>query len=509
MWPAVQPEPPCNLRHLYAVSITQLRRMNHKQIGSETVGFDASPRRRLLVLTHDPDDKIDRRILLQTKLWRDKGWEVNIVAVALDQSIFQETLPTGENVFRIDGHRLLPVRDKYAYSDIVLDYYLFAMRCLSLVDRILYGTPEPTSTMLLPKWGLKRIIRRAFRLAPRIPIYFLSRLSRHRLTPWNYPLPFTESFLQLGRTLPSTVIMACDLPALPAATILAEAWNAKLTYDAHELYPEQSAFTPKATALMELWEGKCIKRVDLAYTVSPMIASRMAEKYSLHDAPKIFYNTPLFSAAGSRREKGRLRSAISARTDATVLLFHGILASNRNLGTLVKAFAVLKPSNAALVFLGYGEVAKYSKLAKATGNPNIFVLNAVPQDELPSWLLDATAVLIPYPAIDANTRYCLPNKLFDCIELGVPVLANSDLSCVKEIVDRYGVGRIAPMNSLGEMTDALASLLKQPPDLMAMQEGFAAARAAFGASTQMAKLDKWLSVTVDTWPGDTGFSHET
>jgi glycosyltransferase involved in cell wall biosynthesis len=60
--------------------------------------------------------------------------------------------------------------------------------------------------------------------------------------------------------------------------------------------------------------------------------------------------------------------------------------------------------------------------------------------------VEAGAGIIPYPDLDFNTAHCRPNKLFEFIAAGVPILA-SDLPELRLYVHDTGFGRIAPMLS--------------------------------------------------------------
>jgi hypothetical protein len=80
--------------------------------------------------------------------------------------------------------------------------------------------------------------------------------------------------------------------------------------------------------------------------------------------------------------------------------------------------------------------------------------------------------LIPYPAIDVNTTLCTPNKLFEFLVAGVPILAN-DLPELRRFVLGNKAGVTHPMGSPAEIAAAIDAMRRS--DLAAFRAGAAAA----------------------------------
>ena len=79
---------------------------------------------------------------------------------------------------------------------------------------------------------------------------------------------------------------------------------------------------------------------------------------------------------------------------------------------------------AHLVLLGYGGAgASSDALARgARFGGRIHVLDAVPPDDLLDWIATADVDAIPLQRPTLNHRLCTPNKLFESIAAGVPVV---------------------------------------------------------------------------------------
>ena len=68
-------------------------------------------------------------------------------------------------------------------------------------------------------------------------------------------------------------------------------------------------------------------------------------------------------------------------------------------------------------------ILKYIIITK-TINKKVFFFPAVEQSVLLEYSASADVGIIPYPHIDLNSYYCTPNKLFEFIQAGLPMIAN-------------------------------------------------------------------------------------
>jgi glycosyltransferase involved in cell wall biosynthesis len=109
-----------------------------------------------------------------------------------------------------------------------------------------------------------------------------------------------------------------------------------------------------------------------------------------------------------------------------------------------------------LVFMGYGEAQ--SELEEIAISRNltgrVHFKSAVSQAELLFWTASADAGVIPYQNIDMNNRYCSPNKLFEFILAGVPIIAN-DLPFLRSVIEGEGFGLVRRLDDEAAYAEAI------------------------------------------------------
>lgn len=304
-------------------------------------------------------------------------------------------------------------------------------------------------------------------------------VKRFRLVtrPWpkKYYIQFIKYFEVLfrmvvqGRRLKPDIIHANDLNTLPIGYFISRLAKCKLIYDSHELETDRSEkrfpfWFSRITAKME---KILAKKADVVITVSKSIAEVMAENLGINE-PIVIRNVPERYRYSSKPAIGPLRRSLNLNKEVPIVLYQGCIDPGRGIEVLVKAFTVIKNTEAVLVFLGDGQL-KESLMSFVTVNKlddRVYFHPSVPAGKLLNWTADATIGIHPMEDICLNHRYALPNKLFQYIQAGLPVIV-TDLPEMKRVVEEYRIGEVFPSgdyNKLAEKIDKLLSdinLLKE------------------------------------------------
>ena len=107
---------------------------------------------------------------------------------------------------------------------------------------------------------------------------------------------------------------------------------------------------------------------------------------------------------------------------------------------------------------GYGPLEGYVR-QRAQESGNIFFHEAVDPDVLLEYTASADYGISFIEDSCLSYRYCLPNKLFEYLMAGIPVVV-SNLVDVKALVAREGVGVVAEDNTATGLQRAVDSVLR-------------------------------------------------
>ena len=128
----------------------------------------------------------------------------------------------------------------------------------------------------------------------------------------------------------------------------------------------------------------------------------------------------------------------------------------------------------------------------------MFFHDAVGQDELLSYTASADAGVIPYmPRDELSVYWCTPNKLFEFMVAGLPILA-SDLPELRRFVTGQGIGLNRPMRTAREVADAIDEFLDT--DVAAFQHQVEIVRSDFTWAAQGARLIELYRDLLDREP---------
>jgi len=200
-------------------------------------------------------------------------------------------------------------------------------------------------------------------------------------------------------------------------------------YDSHELWPDMMLVPEPVKALARSIEKLLIRRADFVMTVNEFIATELASRYSLKRGPQVVYNCP-------RSDPLKVHKR---RTAAKIALYQGLYAPERGLENLVKAADYHLP-DIHLVFRGYGVIEQELR-SLSTGRKNVRFDTPVKMSRLVSAASEADVGLIPYLPTNLCNYLASPNKLFEYIQAGLPVIA-SDIPFMRKLILENDIGML-------------------------------------------------------------------
>jgi glycosyltransferase involved in cell wall biosynthesis len=221
---------------------------------------------------------------------------------------------------------------------------------------------------------------------------------------------------------------------LPLGVFLKRKYNALLVYDAHELETETSNLLGLKKIIWKIIEKLFIGYVDLVVVVGDLIADWYQDAYRIR-RPHVLLNTPNFRKT---QKKDLFRQIFNIAEDKLIFLYQGALMQNRGIELIIEAFKEYKPLKSVLVFMGYGILEPMINDASQQCD-NIYYLPAVSPDILLDYTSSADiGFAITQPA-SLSYYYSLPNKLFEYIMAGLPVVI-SDMKEMAKIVRENNIG---------------------------------------------------------------------
>lgn len=254
------------------------------------------------------------------------------------------------------------------------------------------------------------------------------------------------------------ILVTNDLDTLLPNFIISRLKKSVLFYDSHEYFTEVPELVARPH-IRNFWlsiEKFVFPKLKNVFTVNESIASIYTEKYKV--PVSVVRNLPFRSVS---KFSSVTRDGLGLPIDKKIFLFQGA-GINIDRGAEEAIEAIAKTENAALLFIGGGDVLSQlkEKVKAMKIADKVFFLPKQPMEILYQYTSLADFGLTLDKDTNLNYRFSLPNKLFDYIQAGLPVLA-SDLPEVRKIIDQYKIGKIAPSTSV---TDIVATMKQMISD---------------------------------------------
>jgi glycosyltransferase involved in cell wall biosynthesis len=326
----------------------------------------------------------------------------------------------------------------------------------------------------------------------------------HRLAPWpwisrradaalQFPVFFnprwTRLLARVARDAKPDVIITRDLPLCPSAIRLGRRLGVPVVLDMAENYPafmramraaghhsvtDGFLRSPRVLAAVERY---CLRRVDRVLTVVDESAARVERLGVSRGRVRVVSNTPARGYAERAVDVVR-----SNHRDRLEVVYLGLLEVPRGIDEVIDAAALLRRSATPIrvTLVGGGrDTPGFQARARAAGltEDDVVFAGHLPLHAALDAVAEADVGVVPLRRCEAYDT-TVPNKLFDYMALGLPVVTSDTLPSAR-IVRETGAGEVY---RAGEAKD-LAAALRRLSD--------PAARRSAGEAGRRAVVDRY------------------
>lgn len=490
-------------------------------------------RRTVLMLDHEPM-LIDRRIVLEGQTLVKHGWRVVLATrgdgvkpsfeIERGIEVHRFTDPNDEilvaataktSVTKAERARMQLALDRqrvlgwiHAPANIALKDVLGKVKLPPRIASFVYQLawpPEVASTLRRRHPRLKRLLGLAFEpivyaalFRPQFLVPYL-RLSVDRLSTYlsrTFTSNYSESketwetrVANFARELQPQIIHAHDLPNLPAASQLAEELKAVLIYDAHELYPMQYFSDERRRQAALEMEGRLILKADAVISVNAQCAEVLEREYKIGKVVSLTnaMEDPIGFVPTNRKRLWHERFSLDP--NVKLMVFQGGINPVRNIDPLVEALAET-PHNIHIGFITYGkDIPYYKEMASRLGlDGRIHYVVEIPWHEVNDWLCSADVGIMPYQVTNYNAKISSPNKLYEFVVAGLPIIASTELDNVKIAIERDKLGVMTLFRGVETYRDAILQMFVHPDGPERFRPNVIAARHKYLWSNEEPKL---------------------
>jgi glycosyltransferase involved in cell wall biosynthesis len=261
------------------------------------------------------------------------------------------------------------------------------------------------------------------------------------------------------------LVSSPSLFPLPVAARWARRFGARFAFEVRDIWPltlrELGGLSTRhpLVLLMQWLEDFGYRSADVVVSVLPAAAGHMRSRGM--DPAKFHYLPNGIDLDGRRNGAAPdiVRAAI--RPSAFTVGFVGTLGRANVLETLIDAARLLEPDGVQVVVVGHGP-EREQLVARAGGASNVAFVGPIPKEQVAPALALFDACYVGYRRSSLYRFGVSPNKLYDYMAAGRPVLFAADAA--NQPVREADCGRTVPPEDPQALADAIRSLAAAPSD---------------------------------------------
>lgn len=314
-----------------------------------------------------------------------------------------------------------------------------------------------------------------------LPLERPYKTRRMRLLFNKGPLFYAEYNLRLFFLLlfsRCTLLFSNDLDTLLPNYLAARLRGKKLVYDSHEFYTEVPELVdrPRVRAVWLAIERRIFPKLKCVITVNQSIADAYKKRYG--NEVMVVRNIPMPRELPPAPSRETLGLPVGNR----ILVMQGA-GINVERGAEEAVLAMQELPDCLLLVIGGGDAwPVLERLVQQHGlQGRVRLLGKMPYARMMDYTRNADLGLTLDKDTNLNYRFSLPNKLFDYLHAGIPVLA-TDLPEVAAIVRGHNCGVVLPHAGPAAIAGAVRALFADQGPYAAMRRNVIfAARKLHGA----------------------------
>lgn len=277
--------------------------------------------------------------------------------------------------------------------------------------------------------------------------------------------------------------------SLPALVRLGRTHGGRTVYDSRDVYIHARGMDTMAPAwkwFLGGLERRWARRCDAILTVNDAYAEILERQFGV-PRPPVVRNTPArYDPPSPRPDLLRQRLGLPAST--RIVLYQGGLMSERGIEQGMEA--ILQVPDAILVLMGYGSqqdaILRLARSARYADR--VRFVEPVPPADLLDWTASSDVMLMAIQPTTLNHRHTTPNKLWEAIAAGIPVVA-SDLPGMAPVVRETGCGVLVDPTDPADIARGIRAILDLPaPDREALSARCRAAGQTYAWENEMGVL---------------------
>lgn len=268
-----------------------------------------------------------------------------------------------------------------------------------------------------------------------------------------------------------SILWSNDLDTILPNFIVAKLKGKPMIFDSHEYFTEtpELVHRPRVQRVWKRIEGFVVPRLKAMITVNESIADLFREKYGVE--VHVVRNIPMRQSLPPCGDK----LALGLPLDKHMLILQGSgINVQRGAEELVEAMRYL--DDCFLMIIGGGDVLPIlHQMVEDMGiTDRVRFFRRMPYAQMMSYTQLAELGFCLDKDTNLNYRYSLPNKLFDFIQAGVPIVA-SHLTEIEKIIRLYDLGVFVESHEPKAIADTIRHALSDETRLKAWKDNLAIA----------------------------------